>query len=695
MDRSGLLICWLGKPFTGQPSSRLVALWSLLAVYLITLAYPGLGLPADKPFNNPSNGGGTGLLEMPNARTLYDGELRWGFAAADPYYWYVLGIGILPRLEFNLRYTEINDMPTDLPDFGDYKDKAFDIKFKLIEESRRFPAVAIGLQDQEGTELFASRYLAVSRQIYPFDITLGIGSGRLNGGNLSFSDEISFFAGLELAIHDRLTAVLEYNSIDYAIDPAPIRAIPEGAGSPFNFGLRMKITPAFSLGLSYQRGDTLGLMTHLTFALGKPLLPKRPDPPDWRFLIVDPDRRLTPRQAAEGALEDLIKTDKFRNIRVWMQGDTLVAELENARYPSNVMAAGRVFRILLNYASLDTRTLMVRLSRRGVPILSASVTPDHLHRYLTGRMHMDVFKELVKVVPATPQPTAAQDAVALQPPSLIADAGVKPQVINLFDQTSAELQSRISLLTEATIEPWKGNAIVGSLDIPLFSNVDAETELPDKPVRSDSWKYLKGDAAITQLMDDQVVKLSSRLYGRLSTGYLERMYAGVSTELLTFFGDGRFAAGIGADWVKKREPGTLLDLQDFDSYTALGNFYYFYNPLNLTLQTQAGRFLAGDTGLRFQLTRRYDTGAQVGFWYSLTDTDDLTLFNRGYNDKGVFIQMPMDIFFNYQTRNKFTYAISPWTRDVGATVHHWQDLYDFAGDLTPARFKAELTEFNK
>jgi hypothetical protein len=117
--------------------------------------------------------------------------------------------------------------------------------------------------------------------------------------------------------------------------------------------------------------------------------------------------------------------------------------------------------------------------------------------------------------------------------------------------------------------------------------------------------------------------------------------------------------------------------------------------LNLTLQTQAGRFLAGDTGLRFQLTRRYDTGAQVGFWYSLTDTDDLTLFNRGYNDKGVFIQMPMDIFFNYQTRNKFTYAISPWTRDVGATVHHWQDLYDFAGDLTPARFKAELTEFNK
>jgi hypothetical protein len=132
MDRSGLLICWLGKPFTGQPSSRLVALWSLLAVYLITLAYPGLGLPADKPFNNPSNGGGTGLLEMPNARTLYDGELRWGFAAADPYYWYVLGIGILPRLEFNLRYTEIKDMPSGLPDFGDYKDKAFDVKFKLI-----------------------------------------------------------------------------------------------------------------------------------------------------------------------------------------------------------------------------------------------------------------------------------------------------------------------------------------------------------------------------------------------------------------------------------------------------------------------------------------------------------------------------------------------------------------------------------
>ncbi|NNG01989.1 MAG: hypothetical protein HKM93_21570, partial [Desulfobacteraceae bacterium] len=641
---------------------------------LVLLSDPATGLSADKPFNNPSNWGGTGLFEIPNARILDDGELRLGFATADPYDWYVLGIGVLPFLECDIRYTEINEMPSGLPEFGDFKDKAFDVKLQLVPESRYLPAVALGLQDVEGTELFSSKYIALSRQIYPFDFTVGAGTGRLNGIHAPFTDRFGLFAGIEWAVNDRLTMAAEYSPIDYAEDPRPVRALPEGTDSSINVGMKLKLTSALSVGMSWQRGDTLGFMGHLRFPLGKPLLPKRPDPKEWRFLVKQPHWRLTSQQMVDGALNDLIKTRKFTNIEVSVEGRSLIAEVENNRYLSNTKAAGRAFRILLHYANSDMRKLVVKLSRRGIPVISVSVTPQHLRDYLTARLSMDLFRELIEVVPAEPSSDLPPDTVASQSTSLLTEYGIDPQVTTIFDQTTAELQSRFSLIPHATLQPWVGNALVGRLDIPLYSNVDASTDLPPEPVRSDTWKYADSGAAFARLMDDQVLKLSDRIYSRLSSGYLERMYAGVGGELLTFIGDGSFAVGLEADWVRKREPDELFGLQDVDSHTILGNIYYYFSPLNLTLQTQVGRFLAGDEGFRFQMTRRYDTGAQMGFWLSLTDTEDLTGFNKGYEDKGMFIQIPLSMFFNSETRRQFAYSVSPWTRDVGATVDHWQSL---------------------
>jgi hypothetical protein len=162
-----------------------------------------------------------------------------------------------------------------------------------------------------------------------------------------------------------------------------------------------------------------------------------------------------------------------------------------------------------------------------------------------------------------------------------------------------------------------------------------------------------------------------------------------------FAREGRFAFGLSGERVRKREPETLFELQKLDSHTLLGNIFYYYSPLNITLQTQAGRFLAGDKGLRFVFSRRFDTGAQVGFWYSLTDTSEFTGFNKDYNDKGVSIQIPLEMFTDRPARKMLDYRMSPWTRDVGVTIHHWQSLFSFGADLTPARFYDEFDLFLK
>ena len=196
-------------------------------------------------------------------------------------------------------------------------------------------------------------------------------------------------------------------------------------------------------------------------------------------------------------------------------------------------------------------------------------------------------------------------------------------------------------------------------------------------------------------MLDQEVRLTERTFGRLSGGYLEYMYAGIGAEILTFLGEGNLAFGVEGDWVRKREPETQLSLMDFDSYTLLGNAYYTIPGMDVTLRAQYGRFLAGDIGWRFEVSRTYNTGATVGFWYSYTDTDDLTGFNQDYNDKGVFLSLPAQMFLNRETRTRYNYYASPWTRDVAAAVYHWQDLYRLAADLMPGHFKSELNKIKE
>ena len=155
------------------------ALLSLLFL-LVPIADPAY--PYDRPFNNAANWLGTGLLEIPTARILDDGVIRVSVAQALPYRWYGGGMGVFPGFELTGRLTNITNIPTRLgPDYGSNKDKAFDIKYQVIPESKWLPAVALGYHDLFGTQLFEAQFIVLSRQVFPFDFTLGYGTKRLDG----------------------------------------------------------------------------------------------------------------------------------------------------------------------------------------------------------------------------------------------------------------------------------------------------------------------------------------------------------------------------------------------------------------------------------------------------------------------------------------------------------------------------------
>lgn len=637
-------------------------------------------------------------MEIPTARILEDGEMRIGVAQADPYRWYGVGMGLLPGLECDFRLTQLMGVESGMPGYGDCKDKAFDIKYQILPESKFVPAIAIGLQDFHGTRLFSAKYLTLSRQIFPFDFTLGIGEDRLKGSTTLFKD-YGLFGGIEVALTDKIRFMVEYNPIEYEKEKgAAGKAIKEPVRHKFNYGARVKILPGTDFTLSYQRGDTLGFMCNLQFELGRPL---RPWKPDWPRLVPVDQRPFRERK-----LEDIVKAIQrdvyeqgFSNVRAYADGRDLVVEFENTRYLSDQKAVGRVLRIALAHAPEDASHLVIISKKLNIPITRFSVEPALLADYLGGRIREDMFKKLIKVefikhsVPKESMPAYAR--TDNQPGERFSYA-IKPGVETHLNDPSGFFKCRLSANPWLRTRLWDGADAYVRYKIPFYTDISTANIPPPDAVRSDIVDYKDSDATFDRLILDQVIHLTDRSFGRVSIGYFELMYAGISAELLTFLGDGRIAVGVEGNWVRKREPESVLAVKDFKAHTCLGNLYYTIPGLDLTLNVQYGKYLAGDRGWMLEASRTYSSGVTMGGWYSFTDTSAVSgWFNKDYHEKGVFLSLPTRMFKDRDSTRRYTYAISPWTRDVAQNVGKWRTLFSLTRDLMPARFKASTEKLRE
>jgi hypothetical protein len=121
--------------------------------------------------------------------------------------------------------------------------------------------------------------------------------------------------------------------------------------------------------------------------------------------------------------------------------------------------------------------------------------------------------------------------------------------------------------------------------------------------------------------------------------------------------------------------------------------YYVTKFPELHLSVKAGRFLAGDKGVRFSVSRVIQ-GFEVGFWYTYSDTSKFTGANKNYRDKGVFVAVPLRMFKWKDTKQVGYYSLSPWTRDVGQLAGRPFDLYRLLMEKMPfyLKDKAQASE---
>ena len=242
-------------------------------------------------FSSYSNYGSLGLVQAPNARFFEEGTLAFSWSHNDPYLRGSIIAYPFDWMEASFQYTDINNaLYSNVFAFSgnqSLKDKGFDVKLRLLEESNFLPQVALGLRDIGGTSLFASEFIVASKRIRNADFSLGIGWGILSnnsfknplgnindrfykrqerdleetegGGALNantlFTGRTGVFGGVELFIpkSNGLRLKVELDATNYAEEGRE----PVIQDSRVNIGLVKPLSKNFFVKLAYVRGKTI------------------------------------------------------------------------------------------------------------------------------------------------------------------------------------------------------------------------------------------------------------------------------------------------------------------------------------------------------------------------------------------------------------------------------------------------------
>ncbi len=664
----------------------------------------------------PTLGGQSGYINMPSATVGVDGSFSTGYSFDRPYGSLWITTSVLPFLELTGRYVSINGIPgfTNVEGeygsaYGRYKDKVFDAKARLWQESRWFPSIAVGATDLQGTGLFKGEFVVASKTFGAqrnIEASLGYGHGRSDG----------VFGGVRWAPVSvpGLALVAEYDANNYVKD---FRAAETAAGD------RRK---GLAVGLEYRWGwlgaqiarhrDHFSANAYVSIPFSeREFLPKLLEPAP--FAQKNAPARVSAaewqKNAAHGAeLVQALAKQNYRNIRVEFDSGTLKLTLTNNRISNLGRAVGRATRTALAFAPQGTRAIHVTYTRLEQPVATYEFFDlQRLTDYFTGLVDREAFLQTVLVRYATPADRVSEDGQGLLAAVHDENAGlgvlvnqegemvqlrsedreanrfrIAPRASFFFNDPSGALRYELAAVSNFDKRLGQGLYFNSALKLNVVENVSGVTQpsnsvLPH--VRTDVAEYKRGSRfKINRALLNKYMTLDERLYARVSAGLYEEMYRGVGGQLLYLPKDTRWAADLTVDALQQRGFKGLFDKRDYRTVTALGALHYRL-PYDITVTARGGRFLARDEGLRLEFKRRFRSGVEIGGWYTKTNGKDITspgTPSDPYNDKGVFLSVPLNIMLLSDTQSTAGFGISPWTRDVGQTVTGPADLYDLMED---------------
>ena len=667
--------------------------------------------------------GHSSLIDMPAAQSAPDGELGLTTSYFAGTLRNTLSFQITPRLSGSFRYSVIDNFRTG----GSLYDRSFDLSYQLITEGRYRPAVAIGLRDFIGTGVYSSEYIVATKHLAPgLAITGGIGWGRL-GSYSGFANPLGFidqsfetrpqrdfgkggliesvewfrgdaaaFGGLSWAVSDKLTLVGEYASDDYT------RAQLDGLferRSPVNIGAQYQISEAAFLSGYYLYGDTLG--ASLSFALN----PARPAVQGGLESAPVPVRPRISRDIAAARSLEPTRTPALRNMlaaalrdqglrlnALELTAQTATLWLDNQTYAAEAQAIGRAARVMTVVlpASVDTFEIIPVID--GVATSRLTIDRDALARLEHSRdASQAIFDSIGRHDAAGLQPSRDAHLDGLYPRL---SWGIGPYVSTALFDPDDPLRADVGLELSGRYDIAPGVFVSGALRQRVLGNRD-EADRPSDSVlprvRSESYLYDKADLTLPHLTLAYYAHPIENIYTRITAGYLEAQFGGVSTEVLWKPVSGKLAFGAELAYARQRDFEQDLGFRDYEVVTGHVSAYVDLGEGYLG-QLDVGRYLAGDTGATVTLKREFENGWNVGAYATLTDVS-FEDFGEGSFDKGITVSIPLSWFTGQPSRRNISQTLRPILRDGGARLFVQGRLYDRVRDYHDSALQDQIGRF--
>lgn len=659
--------------------------------------------------------GTPGVLDMPTAEVLPDGELAFTSSAFGPAWRNTMVFQMFPKVYGTFRYSLLNDafiqQTTGTP--GDIYDRSFDIHFQLQEEDDRRPGIALGLRDFGGTGIYQSEYLVVTKTIADrFSLTGGFGWGRLatNGGFDSplcwvssrfctrditndaqtgqvdfgnwFTGPMAVFGGMKYRYNDRLTLLAEYSSDGYPQE--------SGTGSisidvPFNFGAHYELKKGWSVAGYFMYGSEIGVQATYRF---NPKDPKNGAGLERAAPAIAPLSKVERASwgnstsvdglsPLERSLDAKLKAEGLELESFELSGDRAIVGIENLRYGASAQAVGRTNRVLANTLPADIQVFEVILLRKGVAITTVTT-----HKSDLQELHRDIDGSWRSLARAEIDDAYPDEETRI--PGFFPKFGYRlgPYTAFSFFDPDAPIRYEVGAQFNADYVASPGLTLATELQLPFFGTLDqsdrgSDSVLPH--VRSDWARYAQESTLrVTNLTAEKIWRPGQDMFARVTGGYLEPMFGGVSSEWLYYPVNGQIAYGAELNYAVQRDFDMLFGFQNYDVVTGHASVYYDMGNEYLA-QVDAGRYLAGDWGATFTLNREFNNGFRVGAFFTLTNVsfDD---FGEGAFDKGISMEIPISWLTGQPSRRKAKQVIRPVLRDGGARLIVNNRLYEYVRD---------------
>lgn len=677
--------------------------------YLVVCGLCGMiAVPAQSEMRPTfSFSGVTGLIDMPSGEQQGDATLSLVKSQFGPIGRTTLSFQITPRLSGSFRYSSVKDW-FDPPEDGvtTYSDRSFDLRYQLTLEGHYVPAITVGLQDMIGTGLQAGEYIAATKTFGDrVKVTAGLGWGRYGsygsigspfgdrpavdfgqGGTLRtgqwFRGEMAPFAGVEWKVNDQWSLKAEYSSDAY-VEEAENRATFEH-NSPFNFGVEYTTKSNIRLGLYSLYGSKIGFSVQLALDAkknprGGPLGPG-PLPvtarsaakswgPDW---VTDRGSQTAMRNQTQA----ILSRDGITIESMAINANRVQLRIRNTKLSNAPQAIGRTARALAATMPASVSSFEIIAMAQGVPLSNVVIRRADLEALEFAPAADIAMADRVQVLPvSTALPAGAIRSEGLYPRF---KWGLAPYIATSLFDPGKPLQANVGVRLTARYDIAPGWVASTSIIKPVYAGIERSTFTSDSQlphVRSDANLYnIEGDPALERLTLAWYAKPAPAVFSRVTVGYLERMFGGISGELLWAQPDKPYAIGAEVNYVQQRNYDQLFGFQDYNVVTGHISGYYSLGG-GYHAQLDVGRYLAGDYGATLALDREFANGIKVGAFATLTDVPFDT-YGEGSFDKGIRISLPMTFFTGGQSQKVSKLTLRPLLRDGGARLDVEGRLYD-------------------